>query len=73
VLQQVFDYLDLDRSGSVDLVELREAIRFAGYGDQNRQLVQQFNFMDANNDGTLDFEEFSKVMLSDIFSTFAPS
>ena len=66
-LQEVFDYLDTDRSGSIDLVELREAMRFAGSMDQNDALIQQFYFMDGNGDGTLDFQEFSKVMLSDIF------
>lgn len=66
--QEVFDYLDVDRSGAIDLVELKEAMKFIGVSHENSKLIQQFNFMDDNGDGTLDFDEFSKVMLSDIFS-----
>jgi Ca2+-binding EF-hand superfamily protein len=54
-LRGVFDLLDFDKDGKVDLNEAIEAIDSLGY-EQDYPII--FNFMKEMGDGIIDFENF---------------
>ena len=54
-LKGVFDLLDFDKDGKVDLNEAIEAIDSLGY-EQDYPII--FNFMKEMGDGIIDFENF---------------
>ena len=60
---EAFRIFDEDGSGSLDVNELREAVKKYGTGTCTEEdleaIVQQ---MDKDGDGTIDLDEFVKVM-----------
>jgi hypothetical protein len=65
-LKKMFDALDIDSSGSIDLSELEHAMKFLGIDREQQTILQQFRYMDADGSGSIDFEEFVTVMTSDM-------
>lgn len=60
-LQDAFNFFDKDKSGSIDLSEIQKVF-FEGKEtnqDELRAIIQE---VDLNNDGTIDFKEFSIMM-----------
>jgi Ca2+-binding EF-hand superfamily protein len=72
-LREVFRGLDYDNSGSIDIDELQEAVRYVctshvpgeepPFKDPEK-LMDFFKSMDANGDGTVDFNEFLVALTS---------
>ena len=69
-LREVFSGLDFNGSGSVDIVEFKDAIAYVNsaskdgsrkFGDE-RQINALFRAMDADGNGAVDFEEFMMVL-----------
>jgi plastin-3 len=63
-LKEKFLKLDLNGNGTIELNELRSALKVVGIdipGYEERLLIEQFKSSDANKDGKLSFEEFEKL------------
>lgn len=64
LLHELFIDFDTDGSNSIDLSELKEALRFQG-ADRHlmQRLERQFEYMDRDNSGDISYEEFLKATL----------
>ena len=59
VLQQLFKYVDTDRSGYIDKEELSKALSLLGFKWlKEKQVNSIFDRADVNNDGIISIEEF---------------
>ena len=63
-LREMFDQLDDDNSGTIEVTELQVAMEALELEDQMETILEQFEYMDADNSGSIDFEEFVNVMTS---------
>lgn len=71
-LKDIFDGLDFDGGGEIDLQEFKEAIAFVEsrsngpsiFGDP-KKVKEIFIEMDADGSGTVDFDEFVTALTSD--------
>lgn len=57
-IDQVFDDIDSDKSGSIDPEELREALEKMGMKLTTKAVAAMVDVVDDNNDGCIDREEF---------------
>lgn len=64
-LREIFDHLDEDKSGTIEITELSNAMRLLGYDLDQEYILQQFNYVDSDGSGSIDFDEFLTVMTSD--------
>ena len=60
-LRSVFNEVDTNASGDIDEDELYEAMRRAGKRLTREHCAELFRAGDANNDGTIGFEEFAAM------------
>ena len=63
-LREMFDQLDDDNSGTIEVSELQVAMEALELEDQMETILEQFEYMDADGSGSIDFEEFVSVMTS---------
>jgi calcium-dependent protein kinase len=54
---EAFRNLDVDKTGKVDILEIKNVIKTTGMDDDN-YIEKLFQKLDVNNDGELDFDEF---------------
>ncbi|XP_041641033.1 calcium-binding mitochondrial carrier protein SCaMC-3 isoform X2 [Cheilinus undulatus] len=59
---ELFDQLDLNKDGHIDISELRTGL--AGRGLSRSSLEKMVKAGDTNQDGVLDFEEFTQYLLA---------
>ena len=65
-LAEMFNHLDYDGNGTIELDEIRQALQLISYNEQKaEEILEKFVLMDADGSGELDFEEFVMVMSSD--------
>lgn len=57
-LREVFDSFDLNKSGTIDKSELRQALRDLGIFCTDEELHEMFSVIDSSGDGDLDYGEF---------------
>ena len=65
-LRSIFRGLDFDGSGEIDIDELKDAVKFVANADTGsppliekpEEIVQLFESMDIDKNGTVDFDEF---------------
>ena len=61
-LREVFDLLDLDKSGFLTVTEVHEALKQLGGTAEPGEVEADFQKYDVNGDGKLSFEEFSNMV-----------
>jgi solute carrier family 25 phosphate transporter 23/24/25/41 len=59
-LRNVFDEIDHDSSGTINTGELQQALKKLGCTVRPSQVAEMLAGVDTNNDGTVDFTEFSE-------------
>ncbi|KJZ78820.1 hypothetical protein HIM_01593 [Hirsutella minnesotensis 3608] len=62
-LYYLFNTIDKDGNGKLDVNELQSAFRMAGLTVSNRRLSHFFNDMDENHDGYVSFDEWRNFLL----------
>jgi len=63
-LRAVFDVIDVDKSGDIDLSELQTAFKAINPETSGKAIEQMLVFADADGDLSVDFEEFASIMNS---------
>lgn len=58
-LSQLFEQYDIDGDGLVDLYEFLHIVRGLGEDPSQEVLTLEFAAIDTNEDGVVDFDEFS--------------
>ena len=60
--RDAFLAFDKDRSGAIDVWELRQVLEAMGQKPTEEELFQMISEVDENNSGSIDFGEFIKVI-----------
>jgi centrin-1 len=61
-IKEAFDNYDTDKSGSISINELKDALLGMGIDAKASTLVAMMNEIDKDKSGTIDFEEFFNVI-----------
>lgn len=78
-LRDMFNGIDVGKHGSIDLIELEEAVTFVKERLEKKsgtfkgfdQIIKVFKSMDVNGDGKVDFREFTNAMTGSTRSALA--
>jgi len=65
-IKEAFDIFDDDKSGSIDISELKSAMANLGLDSKNAQVSQMVNDLDADGSGSIDFEEFLNMLTAKV-------
>merc|ERR1711977_654680 len=60
-IKEAFDLFDTDGSGSIDVNELKVAMKALGMDAKSEEIRKLINDIDSDGDGTIDFDELLKV------------
>ena len=60
--KEIFHEFDADKSGDIDLDELRSAIRAIKTSTDDTAIEQMLAIADGDGSGSIDFEEFKELM-----------
>ena len=61
-LREAFNLFDTDGSGSIDIKELKAAMRALGFTVKKAEIRQMIQDIDKDDSGTVDFDEFVEMM-----------
>jgi Ca2+-binding EF-hand superfamily protein len=61
-LRQLFDLFDEDKNGTISAEELEKAMKGYGKALSRDDVLKMMKQADANNDGVIDFKEFTQLM-----------
>ena len=61
-IKEAFDLFDTDKSGEIDVAELKQALLNLGIDTKNQTLQNMLADIDKNGDATIDFDEFIDMM-----------
>merc|ERR1712028_126411 len=61
-VREAFGLFDADASGSIDVHELKAAMRSLGFEVKNEELKKMVSDIDGDGNGTIDFAEFLEMM-----------
>lgn len=64
--KEAFDIIDSDKSGSIELLELRDTLITLGLGSKSSVAVEVLNNLDADGSGTINFQEFLEALASKV-------
>ena len=62
-IRMYFDGLDLDKSGAIDLNEVKVSLFGLGLVNSMQEVEQQVDFVDVKGSGEVEFNEFLRVIL----------
>ena len=65
-IREAFDLFDTDGSGNIDPKELRAAMQSLGFEAKNQTIFQMISDLDRNRSGSIEFEEFLKLMTDEM-------
>ena len=65
-IKEAFDIFDDDKSGAIDISELKAAMANLGLESKNAQVAQMVNDLDADGSGSIDFEEFLNMLTAKV-------
>lgn len=65
-LKEIFDRFDMDKDGSLTLLELAALLRSLGLKPTGDQIHSISTSMDANGNGSIEFDELVELMLSEM-------
>ena len=69
-LREVFNMVDLNRSGSISVDELSSLLRTLGVSCSQHELKLMVEEIDENGNGLIDFDEFVQVMSRRVSSDY---
>uniref|UniRef100_A0A663MGI2 EF-hand domain-containing protein n=1 Tax=Athene cunicularia TaxID=194338 RepID=A0A663MGI2_ATHCN len=61
-IREAFDLFDTDGSGSIDVKELKVAMRALGFEPKKEEIKKMIADIDKEGSGTIDFEDFLAMM-----------
>ncbi|RHZ82707.1 hypothetical protein Glove_104g43 [Diversispora epigaea] len=61
-IREAFDLFDTDKDGAMDFHELKVAMRALGFDENKSEVLKIIRQYDKNDDGTIVFDDFFKVM-----------
>jgi calmodulin len=61
-LQKAFNLMDVDKSGSLSVAEIKSALMYTRGALSEEQLGNLVKAVDINGDGTIQFDEFVQFM-----------
>merc|ERR1712205_185607 len=61
-VREAFGLFDADASGSIDVRELKAAMRSLGFEVKNEELKKMVSDIDGDGNGTIEFAEFLQMM-----------
>lgn len=61
-LREAFDLFDADKTGSIDLHELKVLMRALGFDVKKPDIIKLVHDVDPNNSGAVDYEQFLEIM-----------
>ncbi|CAO2613237.1 Cetn4 [Lemmus lemmus] len=61
-IKEAFDLFDVDGSGTIDVKELKIAMRALGFEPKKEEIRQMIAEMDKEGTGTIGFEDFFAIM-----------
>ncbi|KAL2814472.1 hypothetical protein BJX63DRAFT_199611 [Aspergillus granulosus] len=64
-LREAFAVFDQDKSGTISADELRRVLRSIGDDISDADLDEMLKIADVNGDGSIDYEEFVRLMMQD--------
>ena len=67
-IRSAFDLFDKDNSGSIDVGELREAMKALGLNLGKKEVKAMMRRLDKDGSGSIEFEEFLALMAEKIVS-----
>ena len=63
MLKEAFSHFDKDGDGTITTKELSSVLRAIGEEPTEAELQAMINKVDADRNGTVDFDEFCKILL----------
>lgn len=64
--KEAFDIIDSDKSGSIELIELRNTLMALGLGSKSSEAIGVLNDLDTDGSGAISFTEFLEALASKI-------
>mmetsp|Transcript_15954 Transcript_15954/g.24041 ORF Transcript_15954/g.24041 Transcript_15954/m.24041 type:complete len:166 (-) Transcript_15954:151-648(-) len=61
-LREAFELFDADKTGSIDLHELKVLMRALGFDVKKPDIVRMVHDVDPNNSGSVDYPQFLEIM-----------
>lgn len=61
-LREAFELFDADKTGSIDLHELKVLMRALGFDVKKADIVKMVHDVDPNNTGSVDYPQFLEIM-----------
>jgi centrin-3 len=61
-LREAFELFDADKTGSIDLHELKVLMRALGFDVKKPEVIKLVHDVDPSNAGSIDYEQFLEIM-----------
>jgi centrin-1 len=69
-IKEAFSLFDADHTGSIDVRELKAAMRALGFQVKKAEIRQMLADIDKDDSGSVDLEEFTEMMTSKMVQTY---